>query len=164
MASACAPPPGRVIRSHAARQLSGEAAAPSGKLFAVFPPAAIPAPGLTPPEGQETSQSCTHYQADQIPHFRPPQAAAGGRRSSRGRRAQVPCRRRSPTGYCPVYFYSMTILPVNVSWVNIQLILINAGLNGLRPSAIPEENHFPKPGVCGILRDRKSCNLTGRCY
>jgi hypothetical protein len=69
-----------------------------------------------------------------------------------------------PTGYCLLYFCRRTILPVNVSWVNIQLILINAGLNGLRPSTIPEENHFPKPGVCGILRDRKSCNLTGRCY
>lgn len=69
-----------------------------------------------------------------------------------------------PAGYCPPCFYRKTILPVNVSLVNIQLILINAGCNGLRPSTIPEENHFPKPGVCGILNDNEPCNLTKQCY
>ena len=81
--------------AEAAPALRGRPPTPSGKLFAVFPAATIPAPGLTPPEGQETSQHCTPYQEDQIPHFRPPQAAAGGRHSSRGRRAQVPFRQRS---------------------------------------------------------------------
>ena len=117
----------------------------SGELFAVFPGAAIPAPGLTPQKGRETSHNCTHEQKDHIPHFRPPQAAAGGLRPHAGGAPRP--------GYSPPRFYRMTILPVNVSLVNIRLILINADSNGLRPSAIPEENHFPKPGVCGIMNN-----------
>jgi len=56
----------------------------SGELFAVFPGAAIPAAGLTPQKGRETSRQCTHHQKDHIPHFRPPQSAARGRRPHAG--------------------------------------------------------------------------------
>ena len=76
------------------------------------------------------------------------------------RRVPAACRRAPRTGYSPPRFYRRTILPVNVSLVNIGLISINADCNGLRPSAIPEENHFPKPGVCGILKDREPCNFS----
>jgi len=71
--------------------------AASGELFAVFPAAAIPAPGLTPPKGRETSQPNTCDKEEHLSHFRPPQLAAAVRRPARGRRAQVPCRRHYST-------------------------------------------------------------------
>jgi hypothetical protein len=70
----------------------------------------------------------------------------------------------SPAGYSPQGIYKGKLLPVNVSPVNIRLILINADGNGIRSSLITEGNHFPKPGICGILKDKKSCNLTTQCY
>ena len=136
----------------------------SGELFAVFPLGAIPAPGLTPPKGRETSQNYAQDKAEHIPHFRPPQVAAGDRRphGAGGLRSHPDA--ASPAGYSPHGFYKRTLLPVNVSSVNIWLIFINAGCNGLRPSIITEGNYFPKPGICGILKDNNPGNLTKQCY
>jgi hypothetical protein len=136
----------------------------SGELFAVFPFAAIPAPGLTPPKGRAASQNRAQDKTEHIPHFRPPQVAAGDRRPHGADGLRFHPDGILPSGYILQGIYRMGLLPHNVSSVNIWLILLNADGNGLRSSLIPRENHFPKPCFCGILKDNKLCNLTTQYY
>jgi hypothetical protein len=59
--------------------------------------------------------------------------------------------------------FRKSILSVNFILVIIWLILINTAPNGLRSYIIPEENHFPKPGVYGIINYTETCSLITPC-